>query len=187
MKIPPEIILAVDRLYALVDRLANMLCGMDPYWEKCFPCTNTGRCCIGVNIPVYKAEWELISLFLSKLAQEDIEQIQKNLTENILCPFRLPGKCAVHTVRPLYCRVTPYMAVYHEDDTEIEAMYPAANCTFVRQHCTRTSGSPPQYFESLGGRYFIVLSEAIHKKQEMKILKSFGEARYLSELLTFII
>ena len=187
MTISKEITLAVDRLYYIVDILASKLCSMDSYWKKCFPCANMGRCCIGVDVPIYKAEWILISRFLSKLSHDDIEQIQKNLKENIMCPFRLPCKCAIHTVRPLYCRVTPYMAVYHEGDTEIEVMYPAANCTFVRQHCTRTSGSPSQSFESLGGRYFIVLSEAIYKSQDMKVLKSAGKEKYLSELLTFII
>ena len=179
--------MAVERLYALVDILSEQLIKIDTYWKKCFPCSNMGRCCVGVDIPVYEVEWILISQFLSNLTYDERELIKKNLTENIVCPFRLPGKCAVHAVRPLYCRITPYMAVYHEEATEIEVMYPAVNCTFVRQHCTRLSGSPPQHFEGLGGRSFIVISEAIYKSQDMKVLKSAGKEKYLSELLTLLI
>jgi Fe-S-cluster containining protein len=184
MKVPSKIIVAVHRLYALIDQLADQLVRMDNYWNKCFPCTNKGCCCVGVDIPVYEAEWLLIAEYLSKLCHEDIEQVKKNLSDNILCPFHLTTKCAIHTVRPLYCRFTPYMAVYYEAATEIEVMYPAANCTFIRQHCTRITGSPPQSFESLGGRHFIVITETVYKAQEFKLLKDFGDTKYLSELLS---
>ncbi|WP_066636158.1 YkgJ family cysteine cluster protein [Desulfolucanica intricata] len=182
MKILSKSRKAVYRIYDLVDVLSEQLCRMDPYWKKCFPCNNNGICCKNVDIPLYGVEWVLVSEYLRNLLTEDVQMIQNNLRNNIKCPFRLSSKCAVHSVRPLYCRITPFYATYHEQSTEIEVMYPSKNCTFVRQRYLRVTDRMPQLFERLGERYFIVLSEVIGKSPEMRLLESSGK-QYLSQLL----
>ncbi|WP_313803235.1 YkgJ family cysteine cluster protein [Cytobacillus sp.] len=105
-----------------LDNLIQQLRTKDPYWNKCHPCKNKGKCCIGANPSFSDKEWQDVIEYLDEIPKDDYDKLLENFKHNKLCPFRTESKCLIHKVRPFNCKYTPFQAVYRNDGKIIYSM-----------------------------------------------------------------
>lgn len=86
-------------MYTLEEAISELR-KIEPYWNRCFPCKNQGKCCIGADVTIYKSEWNKIYSYLNNLPDLEKSIVMSNLQLNKLCIFRSEEKCLIHKVRP---------------------------------------------------------------------------------------
>ena len=97
----------------LMSQISQLL-EIEPKWEKCSKCPNSGACCIGADITMYEYEWEIISKYLIDNPIV-FNEVKLNYRRGLLCYFRTDDKCLIHDIRPLNCIFTPYQAIFGAD------------------------------------------------------------------------
>ena len=90
-----------------IDSLSQELREIEPFWARCLPCRNSGRCCKGCDVPVYGSEWAAIIDFLTANPSV-MEHAKEAFAAGRMCMFRGAQGCMIHDVRPLNCRYAPY-------------------------------------------------------------------------------
>lgn len=95
----------------LIDSQVEALLERDPFWRKCYPCKNNGRCCQNDSPLATADEFAALEAFL--LGKLNIWQtVYQNLKDGRNCIFYAPdaSACLVHELRPIICRLTPFKA-----------------------------------------------------------------------------
>lgn len=91
-----------------LENVVNELRAIEPYWKRCFPCQNKGKCCVGADISASESEWNLIFDYIRTMNNQDKKALKDNIISNNHCVFRIEEKCLIHDVRPENCRYTPF-------------------------------------------------------------------------------
>jgi len=107
--------------YASLDTWENELFEAEPFWLKCKACQNNEKCCLDTKAAATKSEWLLIKDFLLDHLKDKLYIIKKNILMGAKCPFKTDNACLIHTVRPLACRVTPYMSYWLDSEVSYNA------------------------------------------------------------------
>lgn len=118
----------IDNARYEMESVVQRLYEIDPFWQKCNPCTSCGYCCKGAN-PNFSIQevQEIIENCI--FTDEEKEKLKSNLFWKKKCPFRFSDRCLVHEYRSLNCRWTPYQVAV--DDENIVRYYPIINsCKF---------------------------------------------------------
>lgn len=105
-----------------LDKLIEQLKIKDPYWNKCDPCQNKGKCCIQANPEFSQDEWNRVTKQLETMDKDDYSKLFTNFQHQSLCPFRTENKCLIHEARPLNCKHTPFQAFLRNDGKLIYSM-----------------------------------------------------------------
>jgi Fe-S-cluster containining protein len=66
-------------------------------------CRNCGKCC-GI-VPASLDEIERIKIYISDKPEISRSIISRLKADETTCPFRCDGRCVVHEVRPIICRL----------------------------------------------------------------------------------
>jgi len=103
----------LPELRDFVDGISKDLAKIEPYWRKCFPCKNKGRCCNNSDIGIPDVEWKSIVEFLSE-NKDVIEYAKIRARNSMKCIFynHDAKSCLIHPVRPINCRFAPYHIAY---------------------------------------------------------------------------
>lgn len=109
---------AREELEAATQRLLQI----DSYWQKCFPCKNSGKCCIGANPIFSEPDLKAVLSITNEFSDIEKEILSKNIKENKLCPFRANDRCIIHKERTLNCLYTPFQAVITNRNTIMYSM-----------------------------------------------------------------
>ncbi|MBR3078158.1 MAG: YkgJ family cysteine cluster protein [Oscillospiraceae bacterium] len=96
---------------ATLEAVIEELCRLEPFWNRCHPCSSKGKCCEGAKIRPSKKEQQVITEHLVSLPFFDKQQLMYNLMNSRICIYHTPEKCLIHDVRPEVCRYTPYQCV----------------------------------------------------------------------------
>jgi Fe-S-cluster containining protein len=96
--------------FKFLDDLSNKLISIEPYWSKCSPCKNQGNCCKNSKTLVTRTEWSLIKQYIFDNLKENLKLIKFNVDNNSNCPFWSEECCLIYDVRPVVCRMTPYLS-----------------------------------------------------------------------------
>lgn len=115
-------------MYDKLDRYQKNLSEQEPFWKKCNPCQNNGQCCIDSNTVFFESEIKLVIDNIKNLDAETKNILKENVDNNIICPFRGNDRCLIHDVRPLCCRVTPYLARLDSKRKKISYFIPSKDC-----------------------------------------------------------
>lgn len=100
----------LDYVYRELDKVLCELRRIEPYWDKCFPCANEGRCCEGAPIGASYNEWHRIKEYVEKLDEDQKAELRTLIIEKKMCVFLGKSCCLIHDVRPFNCRFVPYQA-----------------------------------------------------------------------------
>lgn len=105
----------IEKIRLKLSSVVKDLCEIDPYWNKCFPCQNKGRCCIGSDVDVSEEEWKQIFEFL-KDKPDIIQYAKARLRQGKPCIFYCSkvSKCLIHDLRPIMCRYTPFQVIEND-------------------------------------------------------------------------
>ena len=112
-----------------LEKSIQELLSQEPYWNCCFPCKNSGKCCIGADVYVDEHEWNSIKQFVSGLLDDEKSLLIENIQSGNICIFRTDTKCLIHEVRPENCRYTPFQAVI-TPDKELRYSMVSEDCNF---------------------------------------------------------
>lgn len=111
-------IMNLKELIIGIDAQVESLLVRDPFWRKCYPCKNHGRCCQNDSPLAASDEFAALDAFL--LNNPDIRQIVfQNLQSAKNCIFYAPeaSACLVHEMRPAICRLTPFKTYVSNKET----------------------------------------------------------------------
>lgn len=112
-----------------LEKSIQELLSQEPHWNCCFPCKNSGKCCIGADISVCEHEWNLIKQYVCGLPDHEKFLLSENIQSRNTCIFRTDTKCLIHEVRPENCRYTPFQAVITSDRELLYCMV-SEDCSF---------------------------------------------------------
>ncbi len=102
----------VKLLRGKIVSLKDELCSMDPFWNKCFPCRNNGRCCVKSDVDVTDDEWdEIVDFLKDKPKIIEYGKVRLKLGKPCLFYCSEASKCLIHEVRPIMCRYAPFHIV----------------------------------------------------------------------------
>lgn len=117
------------KLYKKLDKYQEKLVLQEQYWRKCNPCINKGECCINSDTTILTSESRIIKACIRELPENMRNTLKANVDNGIRCPFRTEASCIIHDVRPLTCRVVPYLASQKKDNKrKIEYLLTSDDC-----------------------------------------------------------
>lgn len=123
---------------ATLEAVIEELCRLEPFWNRCHPCSSKGKCCEGAEIRPSKTEQQVITTYLLSLPFSEKQHVMDNLMNSRFCIYRTPEKCLIHEVRPEICRYTPYQCVItNENVLQYSFVGSDANKQCVFQACLR--------------------------------------------------
>lgn len=108
----------IDNARGEMESVVQRLYEIDPFWQKCNPCSFCGYCCKGANPEFCNQEVQEI-INNCKYTEEEIQGLKRNLFWSKKCPFRFEDKCLIHKYRPLNCRWTPYQAAFNYSENNV--------------------------------------------------------------------
>jgi len=102
---------AKNEMESVVQRLYEI----DPFWKRCSPCVQNGKCCKGAN-PCFSQKEQARVLEENNLSTQDFKKLKWNLRLGMKCPFHTRNRCIIHENRSLNCMWTPYYVTVDSDD-----------------------------------------------------------------------
>lgn len=119
----------MKRIVSSLNELIDQLRKVEPYWNKCYPCINKGKCCIGADPSFTENEWEATKQQIKNFEATHLEKLKLNVNTHVTCPFRTETECLIHRSRPLNCMYTPFQAFLRLDNKVAYSM-DSPNCDF---------------------------------------------------------
>lgn len=101
---------SIFKLYSKLDKYHEKLIDKERYWMRCKPCKNNGQCCKNSDTIIFTSEKTIITNYIKELPVHIRKTLKENVDNGVRCPFRTELSCLIHDVRPLTCRLTPYLA-----------------------------------------------------------------------------
>ena len=178
-------------IFSTVDDLCNSLREADSFWERCFKCPNGGRCCLFTrdsDLSVTEPEWLTLKKFLNSNTNLRDFALER-LDSDDYCLFHNCDStvCQVFDVRPLICRLVPFLAL--EKGGEISVWNPDSVCSNMNTSTTKVQvgsnaigsrGEEP--FIVVNGHHRILVNEVVDLLRFCKKYRKKKLAAWMDEL-----